>query len=353
MKRQLPSWLMGLFALQIGLAVLLSVEGDTSSAGKSELLLVFDEALIDEVRLVEDAKQLLLSHQNDGWQMQLTVSDDSQMDGSSAVKFPVSNGRVETLLSDLQELKTSWPVAQTKSAQERFEVSEEQFQRKVELVSGSTTHTLYLGTSPGFRKVHVRLADSGDIYALNLNLYEMPVDQDHWLDKSLLAVSGITELDSPKLALVQAHSSESSGNTNSDQVLEWHFKESDETVDQDKASAFVQRLQNLIVRSVDNSKMEEAIEWHSITAKTDKNHYQWQLGQHEEQYYIQRQDVEGRFTIDESTYDALVDAEPQQLLVASEEVPASEQSEAHISDLSASEGQSAVESNISSTAGGG
>lgn len=380
MKRQLPSWLMGLFALQIGLAVLLSVEGDHSpSAGKAEPLLVFDEALIDEVRLIEDDKQLLLSHQGNDWQMQLTLSDDQLLDDASTdsdnkdqskdaaevIKFPASSGRVESLLSDLQELKASWPVAQTKSAQERFEVSEKQFQRKVELVSGSKTHTLYLGTSPGFRKVHIRLKDSNDIYALNLNLYEMPVDQDHWLDKSLLAVSGITELDTPKLGLVQTHSSDSvkgvqSDNIDSNQSVQWHFKESDETVDHDKASALVQRLQNLNVLAVDDSPLEEALEWHSITAKTDSNQYQWQLGQHEEQYYIQRQDVVGRFTIDQSTYDALVDAESQQLVVASEEPTASKPSEAVVNDSSASEEYSSlksntpsVESNIPSTAGGG
>lgn len=50
---------------------------------------------------------------------------------------------------------------------------------------------LYVGTSPGFRKVHIRKVDDDAIYAVGLNSYEMPVKVSDWLHKTLLAPQDI------------------------------------------------------------------------------------------------------------------------------------------------------------------
>ncbi len=49
---------------------------------------------------------------------------------------------------------------------------------------------LYLGTSPGFKKVHARRADSDDIYAITFANYEATARTDDWLDKALLKPTG-------------------------------------------------------------------------------------------------------------------------------------------------------------------
>lgn len=59
------------------------------------------------------------------------------------------------ILTRIGELKTNWPVAER-----------------------------YFGSSPGFRKVHTRLADASEAYALTLYTVDFPTKLNDWLDKS-------------------------------------------------------------------------------------------------------------------------------------------------------------------------
>ena len=102
--------------------------------------------------------------------------------------------RLETLLEVLGSDRWSWPVASTSEAARRFEVTEDAFQRQVELFAEEEElATLYLGTSPSFRLIHAREADSDSIYAIELASYDLPMRQDDWLDKSLLQTAGAVD----------------------------------------------------------------------------------------------------------------------------------------------------------------
>ena len=106
--------------------------------------------------------------------------------------LPVAPGRVPTLLSAL-EADPGWPVARSAAARERFAVDDEAYERRVELLAGDEVlATVFLGTAPGFRRVHARAAGSDAIYSIGFNAYDAPADDSGWLDRSLAAIAAPT-----------------------------------------------------------------------------------------------------------------------------------------------------------------
>jgi Domain of unknown function (DUF4340) len=103
--------------------------------------------------------------------------------------FPADGHKVEQLLARLKDLKQGTPIATSKSAEERFKVSDKHFERRITLAGGSTTFaTLYLGTSVGVREIHAREARDKAVHAVKLAMYELPVTPEAWEDKTALQI---------------------------------------------------------------------------------------------------------------------------------------------------------------------
>ena len=133
---------------------------------------------------------------------QLTVSD-----GESAVTLtragdgwaledglPADPIKVGGVLQALTEQQPGYPIANSASAAQRFEVAEDDFQRRIELASADGAQTVYLGTSPTFRKIHARRGGDDSVYLLELNSYDAPTASASWLDRSLAAITDLTTL---------------------------------------------------------------------------------------------------------------------------------------------------------------
>lgn len=146
-------------------------------------LLAFDAAAIDGI-VIEESKdtRLTLRKQDDRWR----VAEDA-----AGGDVPVDDEKVEKLLEKLAELRAPWPVATTSAARERFEVGDENRQRHLLLqVGGRTAAELLLGTSPGFRRLHVRIPGADEIYEVDLTHFELSTTVDEWLDRAVLAADG-------------------------------------------------------------------------------------------------------------------------------------------------------------------
>jgi hypothetical protein len=103
--------------------------------------------------------------------------------------LPADASRVKALLKGITAEGAGWPVADSQSARQRFQVANYYYQRRISLMSGGETlDTLYLGSSPGFRKVHARLASQDAIYSITLNNFEIPAINGNWLDPRILQV---------------------------------------------------------------------------------------------------------------------------------------------------------------------
>jgi hypothetical protein len=136
-----------------------------------------------------------------------TVTQFTVSDGDSSVTlaragddWTLENGlsadpiKVANMLQALTEQQPGYPIANSASAPQRFKVAEDDFQRRIELASADGAQTVYLGTSPAFRKIHARRSDDDAVYLLQLNSYDAPTASASWLDRSLAAVSDINTL---------------------------------------------------------------------------------------------------------------------------------------------------------------
>lgn len=118
--------------------------------------------------------------------------------------LPVAADQLAQLSSTLQGLQTGWPVTTTRAAHDRFEVSAEKYQRRVQWFEGKQDlATLYVGTAPDFRQAHVRLEGRDEVYDLEVSSYQLPAADHAWIARDLLAVQKLQRLEGPDYRLVR------------------------------------------------------------------------------------------------------------------------------------------------------
>lgn len=111
--------------------------------------------------------------------------------------LPADSARIEALLDGFASGSDGWPIAHSTTARQRFQVDDNNYQRRLELDAGGVTVDIfYLGTSPGFGKVHARNGKQEAIFSIALNNFELPAVADKWLDPRLLQVRVPVRIDS-------------------------------------------------------------------------------------------------------------------------------------------------------------
>lgn len=173
--------LIGVLLLQVCLAVGLMMTGTDSGAFASKQPLLgmkLDD--IDKISIEEQGNPPVVMSKNDGkWLL------------PDYFEFPVSSDKLEGAAGKLLDATVGWPVATTQSAAKRFKVASDDFEKKV-VFSGPNgmTKTLYLGTSPGFKKIHARTDGDDNIYGINFSAYELAAKPNDWADQQLLHIDG-------------------------------------------------------------------------------------------------------------------------------------------------------------------
>ena len=110
--------------------------------------------------------------------------------------LPADPSKVEALLQSFTAQAGSWPIARSSAARQRFQVADYYYERRLTLMSGGEKlGTLYLGTSPGFRKVHARNEDQDAIYSITLNAFEAPAVSGAWIEPRLLQLRAPLRID--------------------------------------------------------------------------------------------------------------------------------------------------------------
>ena len=182
-----------LLVAQLGLAAMLNLTGEDYGAFQAdEKLLAIDYSAVDGVRIGDGEHSVVLKKWGGQWLL------PEQGD------FPADAGAIEQLLDSLATLEKGWPVATTHGAAQRFNVADDAFERKLELMAVDTVLAeLYVGTSPGFRKVHVRPAGNDEVFSVAFNSWEANADADDWIDKDLLKLDrdAITRVEMPGIVL--------------------------------------------------------------------------------------------------------------------------------------------------------
>ena len=222
----------GVLVLQIAVAVGVNLgQNDYRAFEPTGKLLSFDTEAVDRMRIDGDADTHVVLHKQDD-QWRLPELDD----------FPADQGHVKRLIERLTNLDKGWPVATTTGAAKRFKVAEASFERKLTLFQGDKPQAaLYVGTSPDFRKVHVRLPDETDIRAVEFNTYEVGVKPEDWIDKAIFThqADDIERLELPSFTLQQQ-----------DDHLEVVGLAADEETITEEAKRLLDRIAGLNIRAV-------------------------------------------------------------------------------------------------------
>lgn len=147
------------------------------SSDKVTSLLAFTVGEVDRLVVSGEGETVTLQKSGDGWRLE---------NGA-----PADANKIDDVLGKLAAMSAPWPVATTGDSRTRFEVTEDSHQRHLQAFAGDESlFDLYLGTSPGYRRVHARIAGSDDVYSIDFATYEVPVAAGDWLDKELLQPSG-------------------------------------------------------------------------------------------------------------------------------------------------------------------
>jgi len=141
-------------------------------------LVTFDPAIIDQIRIEDEYNnETLLAKAGERWLL-------PELEG-----LPADPAKVAELLASITAQDDSWPIAQSTAARQRFQVADYHFQRSVSLGSADKQlATIYLGTSPGFRKVHARKQGTDAIYSINFNVFDAPGLSGTWVEPRLLQI---------------------------------------------------------------------------------------------------------------------------------------------------------------------
>ena len=181
--RNTVKFLVALLAVQVILIAAINLNTkDIAAKAEPVALASFEQEHIDEILIEGPDKE----------KVQL-VKQDGQWVLPDVDHFPANTNKINQLLNKLASLQVTRPVATSESAQQRFKVSEELFERRIRLSSnGNAVAQLYLGTSPSMRLIHAREEHSDQIFTVAMSTYEMPVELANWEDKSLLEIDKTT-----------------------------------------------------------------------------------------------------------------------------------------------------------------
>ena len=101
--------------------------------------------------------------------------------------LPADSQKVATLLRSISQPRPAWPVATTAPARQRFQVADYHYQRRIILIGQEQLlGTVYLGTSPGFRKVHARADRQQAVFSIEFSNHDAPATAEPWLDLALM-----------------------------------------------------------------------------------------------------------------------------------------------------------------------
>jgi len=291
--KNVKTLLVGLFGIQVLLVAVLYVGNSAEDSTSQSLLGANADSLKTSVEkiVIDDSKavqQVELKQQGGQWLL--------------ANGLPVKQGKLESALARLSALRTNWPVATTTSSHSRFEVAEDQYQKRIQLYKGGELYSeLFIGTSPGYKKAHLRVAGQDDVYALKLNSFDYSGDSDDWLDNGLLHLSSVSSIQGTGYALNSV-------------AGQWSLAELPEgkLLLQGKVQDLVAAIQGLNVLGVQAQNLTSFPI--GIKVNSEQGKLSYQLFKDGGNYAVQRSDHDMQFKISSGDYDKLVNVVLDSLL---------------------------------------
>lgn len=317
--------LAGALTVQVLLAALLFWSNSRNPATIPEPLILARAENINKVVIKGEDSEVILQKQGDAW-----------LDSAG---LPADSPRVASLVEQLTALKSGFPVASTAAAQERFEVGDKNYQRKITVVAGGDTAepvsatTLYFGKSVNVKQVHARAENTHNIYAATFSVFDAPTSENAWLDTHLLQPKAeVTAIKLGDFQVTKTHGqwpgSDPAGSVEGHAIdsATDHAEASTEvtaaTAEVDSETqlhnssaiahgvfspeALVQALKLVQVMGVATEQLDDAVQAAKIQIVTSADTLDYQLLTNKDEYYIRRSDYNVTFMLGKSHYDTLL-----------------------------------------------
>jgi len=223
--------------------------------------------------------------------------------------LPADPSRLDRVLTDLPALSRGWPVAGSAGAAARFEVAEDDFQRRIEYLGDGGGATVYLGVSPGFRKVHARVDGDASIHSVEFNVFDAPVNPADWLDKTLLRIEDATAVEGLDYSLRK-------------EGEDW-LGAGDETPRRTEVDKLTNGLGGLRVTSAADPAtaaiLEEMQAPPTLSVETAGGTFDFRFYEIEDAHYVQRADIPVFFSLGAFDHDRLTEVTAETLYPAEDE----------------------------------
>jgi hypothetical protein len=242
-------------------------------------LMAIKQNEVDKLVIAEGQKSVTLQKINGQWQL------------PQLQQLPVDEAKLSSLLDKIANTQLIWPVTTSGSSHERFEVSEQKFQRKVSAFkAGEPVAEFYLGTAPSFKKIHLRKEGDKTVYAVGLSAFEFYTDAPNWLKKDLLALADVQTITASDFSLKKSANG-------------WSLEGSSESVDKNKADELAAAFAKLaVLEPAENLPNGEP---RSLKVTAAGQAYQYTLVKADNQFYIRREDKPQVFKIGQADYERM------------------------------------------------
>lgn len=108
---------------------------------------------------------------------------------ASADGYPADEEKVKTFLENVQKLKSSGPVVSKEAYYSKLEVADDDYQRKIVITHDGKPLELYLGSSPGFKRTHLRRAGEKEVLLVEgVSVYDVGFRGADWVDRAYFKV---------------------------------------------------------------------------------------------------------------------------------------------------------------------
>ncbi len=264
--------LTGILIAQLALVGLILLGGNDEPS--SVTLLDFDASDVTSLTIEDgDGNTVDLFRSDAGWRLGELPADASKIAG---------------VIESLAGGSAGWPVATSEDSQSRFEVTADAFQRRVRFGGASgELAVLYIGSSPGFRRVHARRDGEDAVFSIDFAVHELTADRGDWLNRYLFSAEGITRVVLPS---GEALAADGEGGWSIDGRV----------VDGEAAGDFVDRVARLSVLGFAGDMPDEGLGEPQILSVEDalgSHTLSFRFHETDDEYVLTSDRFPGRFTV--------------------------------------------------------
>lgn len=285
-----------LFAVQVLLIMgVFAYQQNSRVQVDAQPLLAIKTADIDRV-VIEDANNnVTLQKSGSEWQL------------PELHQLPVDKQKLDEILQKLDGTKLTWPVTTTASSHERFEVAGNKFQRRIELFQGDAKKAdLWLGTSPSFKKIHLRREGEDQVYAVELTVFEFATAPNDWLQSDLLAVKEVNSIKAADYEL------QKSGDV-------WSFVGTSQNADAEKVDAskvteLINAFNNLQIQNVVTQVPQG--ETTIVSVKSTAGGFNYEFTKAGNDFFVKRSDRNLHFKLSQFEFERIVNVTKARLVAA-------------------------------------